>query len=264
MQRRTLAAALAVAAAVPLSGCGGDERDDVNDFIREANRVQQSAGPALRRADDAYRAFSAGQLDDARALLESRRAEGLLREARGDLAALDPPEQARELHERLLRLYDLNIDLAAETTLLAAYVPAAAEVVAPLRVITERLQRRLRSADQPAAQAEALRRYRRSVNRQLTRLRRLDPPPLLAGTDQGQKERLLAAGQLAERLQRAVVRRDSQGVARLLLRFRRLGAGASRGLEPEALNAYTRRYRGITRAAIALERERKRLARELE
>jgi hypothetical protein len=258
------AVALVLAAAVPLGACGGDSaRDEVNAYIREANAVQERAAPGLRRADDAYRAFSAGKLDDARSLLETRRADRTLREARADLARLEPPRKAAELHRRLLRVFDMNLGFARETTALAEYVPAAAEVVGPLRTITARLQRQLRRAEQPAAQSEALARYRRSVNRQLTRLRRLNPPPILKATDEDQKDRLQAAGELADRLRRAVVARDSQRVARLLLRFRRLGEGVRDGLEPRALEAYNRRYRRISDATIALGRERERLADEL-
>ena len=260
---RARAAALVLAAAAA-SGCGGGgEKDDVNDYIREANGVQREAGPDLRRANRAYRAFSQGKIEDAKALLETRRAEQALRDARADLARLEPPPAARELHSRLLRVFDLNADFAQETTLLAAYVPAAAEVLAPLQPITARLQRRLRAAGQPRAQAAALRGYRQAVNRQLTRLRRLDPPPILAETDQTQKNRLQAAGLLAARLEDAVLDRDARRVARLLLRFRRIGAGQTSGLSEAELTAYNARYRRITDAAIALERERQRLVREV-
>ena len=259
--RRTFA--LLVASAALAGGCGGDdERADVERYITEANGVQQRFAGDMRRANEAYRRFAEGELDDRSTDRELTAAEQALRRARARLERLDPPPAAAGMHRRLLRVYDANADFASETTRLGRYLPQARRVLRPIRDISERLRTRLRSADGPEAQASALGRYAQSVSGQFGRLRRLDPPPVLFATHQAQLARLDESNRLARRLQRATRRRDSQRVARLLLRFRRVtGQTGGRTLTRTAVRAYNERYRRVVGTATALQREQQRLER---
>jgi hypothetical protein len=260
-----LSIACASALALAPAGCGGgnDDRGRVNDYLRQANTIQERVAPEFKRANTAYLRFSQGKLAAADAPADLARAERAIRVTREQLAALTVPTPARALSLRLLSLYDADTALAHESTLLARYVPAAAAASAPLTGASRALARSLKGAT-PAAQAGALDRYAAAVGRTADRFRRLRPPPILNSDYGAQLRRLETAGALARRLASAVRRRDSAGVARLLLRFRRLGSTKSSGrVGPGAVVAYKRRYAAVRKALAAVQRERARLDRVL-
>jgi hypothetical protein len=263
--RRSIACASALALALAPAGCGGGngDRERVNDYLRQANTIQDRAAPEFKRANDAYLHFSQGKLAAAEAPSDLAHAERSMRITREQLATLSPPAPARELSRRLLALYDADTALAHESTLLARYVPAAAKASAPLAKAARALARSLKSAT-PAAQAAALDRYAAAVARTTARFRKLRPPPLLNADYGAQLRRLESSGALARRLASAVRRRDSTAVAKLLLRFQRLGSAKSAGtVGPGAVAAYNRRYEKVRRALAAVQRERARLDRVL-
>jgi hypothetical protein len=110
----------------------------------------------------------------------------------------------------------------------------------------------------------ALRAYASSVRKVIRRLQPLKPPPLLLVRHHGQVEHLTQVRALALRLVHALGHQDSQAVARLLLRFRKLNSESiSAPLPPGAVAAYNGRYLGVRRALQAVERERARLERTL-
>jgi hypothetical protein len=95
-------------------------------------------------------------------------------------------------------------------------------------------------------------------------LQPLKPPPLLIDRHHGQVQHLGRVRGLALRLVGALERQDSQAVARLLLRFRRLSSRNSAGaLPPEALDAYNDRYLAVRKRLQAVEREQGRLEEKL-
>jgi len=208
--------------------------------------VQQRASPQVQR-----------QLSDA---------ERSIRATRDDLGKLHPPDDAAELHRRVLRVYDMSAGLAHETVLLARYIPASAEALKPLGGATRRLQRGLRGSAGPAAQERTLDRYADDTQQVLDDLRPLDPPPLLAAQDDAQVRQLESAHSLAGRLKKAVAAGDAKLVARLLLRFRRLDTGgeSQQRRAETALRAYRERYRAITLAQADVHREVGRLERSLD
>jgi hypothetical protein len=248
-----------------VAGCGGsDEREQVSQFVKDANAIQERSGPAFDRANRAYVSFSKGELSTASAKTQLAAAEQAMRRTRDDIAALDPPSQAKELQRRLVVLYDADAALAHESTLLAAFVPASATAMKPLPAIGRRLTRGLRSARTAPQQMAALRAYASSVRKVIRRLQPLKPPPLLLERHHGQVEHLTQVRALALRLVHALGHQDSPAVARLLLRFRKLNSESiSAPLPPGALAAYNRRYLGVRRALQAVERERARLERTL-
>lgn len=253
-------------AALVFGACGDGGRDRVERYIEEANRIQQRADPAFQRANEAYVRFSQRELAPAVATRDLARAERAIRATRARIAALTPPAEARLLHRRLLRVFDANAAMAAETTQLARYLPRAQQAVAPLEAISARLRRRLADASAPAAQGRALRRYESELGRLIGRLRALEPPPVLQPTHEAQLARLQSARDLAKQLRRALAAQDGRRVARLLLRFRKVDQAGRRAesVTARAIRAYGRRYRELTAVAQAAQRERTRLERALE
>lgn len=253
-------------AALVFGACGDGRRDRVERYIDQANVIQQRSEPAFRRANAAYTRFSQRQLASVGAVRDLARAERAIRATRARLATLTPPPEAQPLHRRLLRVFDANAAMAAETTQFARYLPGAEQAVAPLDAINTRLRRRLAGASAPAARDRALRRYQADLDRMTGRLRVLEPPPVLEPTHEAQLARLQSARDLARQLRQALGDQDSRRVARLLLRFRGLNRPGSRGetLAARAIRAYGRRYRELTAVAQDAQRERTRLERALE
>lgn len=249
-----------------IAGCGGGSgRERVRDYLAEVNGVQRKSAPAFSRANRAYADFSAGKLRSGATSLAIARAERSMQSARTRLSRLDPPQEAAELHRRLLRVYDANLRLARETTELARYLPAASAALRPLRRINGQLRRELGSARGAADQGGALAHYADSLGTVLERLRHLRVPPVLASSDRDRVRRLRSTRSLAVRLRVALERRNVKGVARLLLRFRRATDPQTEreALDARSLGAYNRRYRAVGRATAAAQREHARLERSL-
>lgn len=252
-------------AALATSACGGsDGRESVGDFIRETNEVQQRSAPQFEQANQTFVAFSKGELSGPDAEKRLADAEKSMRQARDDIAALDAPAEAQRLQRLLVALYDADAALAHESTLLAKFVPASARAGRPLTRIGRGLTGGLRRADTAEEQITALRRYARGVGGVVADLRPLEPPPLLIDRHHEQVQHLSRVRALALRLVGALEKKDSQTVAKLLLRFRRLsGSSASAPLPASALDAYNDRYLGVRKRLQAVEREQGRLEREL-
>jgi hypothetical protein len=264
--RRAPAAAAALAGLALVAGCGGgSSRDDVQGYLKKANAIQAAATPSFKAANKAYAAVARGTLPDAAERRQVAAAETAIRSTRAKLAALHPPSQAGELQRRLLHVYDLNADLAHETTQLADYVPAAAAAIRPLARAQERLNTQLKAGSGAAGQARALTRYAAALGGVAGRLRALHPPPLLALSRDGQVKRLAKVRSLALQLRDAASGSDSQRVARLLLRFRRAGqsGSAAGGIPARSLRDYANRLRMITRAETDVRREQQRLEKTL-
>ena len=260
--------AAALLALILLAGCGGgsDKREQVESYLQDANAVQKRAAPQLDRANRAYIRFAQQKLTGTDAAEKLAGAEQAIRSTRGELAKLTPPADARTLHRRLLHLYDLDAGMAAETTALAAYLPAAQRSLAPLKRVNKGLSSGLRGTKDPQRQSSELRQFAIGLARITRSLRRLSPPPLLEPTHKLQIARLDRTYALSLRLRSAIEDRDAKQVARVLVRFRKLNeraAPAQGGFRESALRAYDRRYDELRHAAADVERERARLEREL-
>lgn len=254
-----------IVAIAGLSSCGGgvDRREQVSEYVREVNRVQQASTPAFTHANDAYRAFSQGQLPPGRAVPVLARAEEDIGRARVDVARIEPPDAARRLHARLLKVFDMNLAFARDTAQLARYQTGATEALRPLRRHNERLQADLADAGGGAEQVQALSRYHRALQRTLRGLRALVAPPLTRPAHEQQLRRLDSSARVVLRLRRAVERRDARAVARLLLSLRGDSSPRSSAID-RAFAAYDRRHRLLTRAYADVQREHGRLNRTLD
>lgn len=254
-----------VFALVALAGCGGtSKREEVDRFVKSANDVQARSSASFDRANRTYVSFSKGELGAARAKAELSAAERAMRRTRDDIDALDAPADAKRLKQLLVSLYDADAAFAHESTLLATFVPASSEALKPLVPIGRRLSRGLRKAKTAPAQIRALQDYSDGVGGVIQDLEPLQPPPLLIQRHHAEIVHLKKVRSLARRMISALRRRDSQRVARLLLRFRKLNAQGSGGALPkDAIKAYNRRYLSVRHSLQAVQRERARLERTL-
>jgi hypothetical protein len=247
-----------------LAACGGgpDARERVEAYLLDANRVQAGWADSFKRANDAYIAFSRSELAGNRAVVALDAAERDIRAARAALGRLRPPEDARPLHDKLLRLFEMNIDFADQTALLAAYVPASERALAPLDRTNARLQRDLDGADDADAQARALERFSARLRRILAGMGRLEVPKVLRVSHQDQVRALARTRSYSSRLRRALLDKDAERVARLLELFREQPSGAQasrRKLARRAIARYSRRYQSLNDAYIEVRREEARL-----
>jgi hypothetical protein len=257
--RRGVVLSLVLALAASLAACGSSRSGKVDDYVKAANAIQSRAAPEFARANAAYKRFSANKLAK-QAPVDLERAEAAIRGTREELAKLAPPSEARRLHSLLLRLFDLNIALAHETTQMAVYLPAASAATKPLAKINERLQRGLGAGGSVPQQTQTLGRYRGELRKVVVSLRQLDPPPVLAGVHSDQLSRLEATRTLAAQLRAALKAADQRRVSDLLVRFRSLNTEAGGDIAERSLVAYQERQQDVARAAQAVQREQNRLS----
>ena len=250
-----------------LAGCGGDDdpRSRVRAYLDSANELQRGAADEFKRAGEDYVAFARGELRPGVAVERLERSETDIRATRDELAVLRPPREAVSLHSQLQRIYDMNLELAHQTALLAAYERGSDQALAPLDRYNRRLGAALRRADGPRAQARALERFAARLRRVLRRLGALEPPFVMRVPHADQLARLESTRSLAVRLRRALDAQDAERVARLLKRFR---SGASerrprRALARRALTQYERRYSQLNDAYADAYRELARLDKTL-
>lgn len=262
MRSRAIVALSLMALGVAACGGGPDARERVEAYLLDANRVQAGWADSFKKANDAYIAFSRSELDGSRAVAALDAAERDIRAAREALGRLRPPSDARPLHDKLLRLFEMNIDFADQTALLAGYVPASERTLAPLDRTNERLQRDLDGADDADEQARALERFSGRLRRIVARLERLEVPKVLRVSHEDQVRALSRTRSYASRLRQALIDQDAERVAELLELFREQPSGAEasrRKLARRAIARYNRRYQALNDAYIEVRREEGRL-----
>ena len=260
--------ATAAVALLGLAGCGGgdDDRDAVERYIERANAVQQEFAPAFEDANLTYQQFAEGSMTPREATARLAQAEDAVRSARDELAGVEPPRDAQGLHSRLIRLFDMNLEFAHETALLASYQRGAAQALEPLAAADRRLQAGLDGADDAQQQVRALRRFGATVSRALDALGALEVPAILRPQHGDQVRRLTATQQLTRRLRASLEAEDAEGVARQLKRFRATADDRKprKRLARRAIEQYTRRYRQLQDAYADLYRNQAQLDRALD
>jgi len=95
---------------VLLAGCGEDpDRAAVRSYLEQVNAVQAASQVALGRADATLKAYAKGTPTDEAELLT---AEADILNARDAVAGVRPPGLARDVHARLLHVYELDAGVA--------------------------------------------------------------------------------------------------------------------------------------------------------
>ena len=260
--------AAVLAAALLAAGCGGDEREDVESYIREVNMLQQELLVPLTQASAAYRNFSTSEKELAKLRPKLVEAEASVRLLDGRIAELRPPAEARRLHERLRELTGAQVALADELERTSAYVPAYLEVLRPLGAAGQALRTELRAARSVRAQAQAIRRLQAAVDEVLRRLRGLDVPQLASAEQETQTRTLEKLAASAADFARALEKGDPPArVLRLVQRFANAPlsgqSAAAQRARIAAVNAYNERVDRVSEAARAVEQERLRLEESL-
>ncbi|MBA2349945.1 MAG: hypothetical protein H0V81_16835 [Solirubrobacterales bacterium] len=245
-----------------LVGCGGtSDLDRVRGYFEDVDAVYRSADPQFRAADDTFRKFAGGGLKGKVAEFELRRAELDIEQVRQQVAALVPPVQAGRLHELVIRAYELNVLMAAETRQLAAFVPRADSIVKRVDKARRKLRKELGAAGGLERQSRALRTYARRVTRLRSELAALQAPPALAAARRTQLDVMSSTRKLTLQLVRAIGRQDKPTIERLLNRFASAGdPNPDRARwQKGGIAAYRQRIVDIDRAAADVTAERARV-----
>lgn len=246
-------------AAVAASGCGGDDgRDRVESYIREANEVQRKYVKDFEAANKTYVAYSKNELKGSEAIEQLATARDRIAAAENELAELDPPQEAKGLHAKLLRVYDMNGEFAEQTALLASYLDSASGALKPLDRANRQLRRGLRE-DELKRQERALGRFVSALDGVLGKLNALDVPRVLGPTHDAQVARLSRTRRLSAKLRRALLDQDARALATALKRFRKGAPAPSGRLARQAIKQYDRRYKQLNDAYADVTREQKRL-----
>jgi len=121
-------------AVVALAGCGGgghERRDAVNSYF---DRVQRAQAPLRNQRGPIELAFRRFSIDrnpptEVKALAHARK---VVDGVRGDVRAIEPPPEARQVHADLVRMLDLEASVANELLWTARYLPQARAAMSPL------------------------------------------------------------------------------------------------------------------------------------
>ena len=260
--------ALGAGAAVVLLSGGDDgtqaRRDAVAAYIVDINQTQQALIIELTSVSRAYRDLQLKERPVSGQLEKIEAAERTLRNLRTRLATLSTPGEARKLRAALLRLVDLQVELAHEVSGMVRYLPVQAAENRKFVGATIKLRDGLEGAKTGAEQQETFRIYRRAVLASAGRLERAAAPAVLEPSRTGEISRLERLAGLALQLGRALEGQQAEDVNRLFPRF--VQTSASTGTTPaerKAVIAFNGKLRGITAQRSAVNAERAKLELEL-
>ena len=168
------------------------------------------------------------------------------------------------LHDELLRLVALQSAFARELTQLAEYLPRLSDAERDLAPAGAQVRRELAAATTPAGQARAFGHYAATLDRVAKSLERLSAPRVLEPARRAEIERLRGLAALSSELKTAIDEQRAPAIRRLSADIARAAAihGATRA-ERDAVVAYNDRLKAIGAQRSAVERERRRLDREL-
>jgi hypothetical protein len=243
---------------------GNSRRDAVAAYIERANEVQQGLATRIGTINTAYAQLRLDPKAAARQAPKLADAQRAIGSSRARLAAVSPPTDARVLHERLLRLLELEQSLAADVTDLARHLGVVTTGMRSLALATAQLSKDLQEGATPAEQAAAFRRYSSRLGTESTRLSKLRTPVLLASARRDDVARLARVAKTGDELGAAISAGNGSDVDRLLARLEReVRAAAAIPGGRLFVTAYNRRVRAVAAARVAVETEFRRLDRDL-
>jgi len=260
--------ALLVGAALVLLRGGEDEtqarRDAVAEYIVEVNQTQQTLIIELTSISRAYRDLELKEKPVPGQLEKVEAAERKLRNLRARLAKVSTPDEARKLRAELLRLVDLQSELAHEVSGMVRYIPLQAAENRSYAAATRKLRDGLQGAKDGAAQRKVFATYRAAVLASAGRLERASAPAVLQPSRMEEIARLERLAGLAHELDRALEAERVEDVNRLFPRLVQTSASAgTTPAERKAVIAFNRRVRGITAQRSVVNAERTKLDLEL-
>jgi hypothetical protein len=250
-------------------GCSGGEsrREQVASYVESVNSIQLSLRQPLVELAQANREFSMDTSELRRVRPRLAKSEAAIRKLDNRLRELDPPPDARRLHELLLQLVAAEVTLTHELRQTAIYLPQLQEAVKPFSPASTRLRTGLRRAKDGIAQARALERYSTDLQQVTDAMRMLEPSTLLAAVHTSQLRTLERVQTAADALARALRRRDSAAVSKLARRFQQASLSGDSISAQKARIAgfagYNARVKMLRTLAARVQRERDRLQRTL-
>ena len=247
-----------------VSGCGSSAKDKrrnaVNDYLTKVDHIQTRFAPSFNLANQAYRDFARGK-GGKKQLAKLRGAEIAIVGAREALQQLDPPSDARKLHQQLLKLYDLNAALGLEAITLQQFLPDVQHVLKDLARVNSSYRKGLAGSSTAGAQADALDAYSNAVAGVIKEFKGMAPPPALRPWRSAQMTRLQQIADTGHLLAKALRVGDRNAVTGLIKRFRFLLSHQPNvsQAQHDAVKSYDQRLVGITRLQGKIQAEHQRL-----
>ncbi len=272
-------AAVAVAAAVSVALIGrssSPKHNAVARYITDVDGVQQQMQAQLTKTAAAYRSYAKGGAAAKTSTPELEQAEVTLRLLQRRLANLPAPQSARHLRTLLLQLTGQEVAIAHEVAQLSGFTPPYSALLKRARTASVVLSRALAAVKPPKAhrirgtrkqvqkaqaaftaaasaaaaqQADAVEVYDAKVAVLESRLRALDPPPVMTPAYRTQLETLEASRLAGSALARELRKNDRSHVAvfgrRFTLAARIAGSVTAQKAQIAAVTAYNRRVRAI-------------------
>lgn len=245
-------------------GCGSSakdkRRDAVNDYLNRVDQIQTRFAPSFQLANEAYRDFARGK-GGKKPLVRLRGAEIAIVGARDALQQLDPPADARKLHEQLVKLYNLDAALGLEAITLQQFLPQVRRVLKDLARVNKSYRTSLAKTTTAGDQATTLDNYGDAVAKVVKELGTMAPPPALRPWRAAQMTRLQQIADTAHLLAKALRVGDRSAVNGLIKRFRFLLAHQPNvsQAQHDAVKAYDNRLVGISRLQGKIQAEHQRL-----
>lgn len=257
-------AALVVGYLVVDRGGGNERRSAVAAYVKRANEVQGGLLTRLGAINTAYARLRLDPKSAAAQAPELASAERSIATARARLTALDPPADARVLHQRLVRLLTLEQELARDVTALARHLSLITAGRQQLAAATAQLSKELQASRSAAAQAAAFDRYSARLDTATAQLAKGPVPVLLRGSRRDDVVRLRRLSAIADDLGAAISRGDRAAVSSLLGRLEQ-GVREAAAVPGGRIfvTAYNKRVKAIGAARTAVATELSRLDREL-
>ena len=241
------------------------ERDHVAAYIEQVNTTQ---GRFATRYGSVNRTLQDFKLSAAAAeaqLPQLRTAARTLTDLRLSVERVQAPPEARPLRRRMLAFLRQPESVARELVAVALYLPKLRAAEAPLAAASKRLRTRLAAASEPLDQGVAVREYAADLRRVAKSLDAIDAPPLLAPSHAAYIHQLRAYAASSEALQRGIRANDQAAVDAAVARMETAATAPSGSVRAQAtaIKAYNARVVRIRTLGVALERERRRLERDL-
>jgi hypothetical protein len=264
-------AALALALAAVVAGCGGNSKHAaVEDYIRSVNGVETRMAGPIGQVTQANKDFARSQSGPGihKRLVKSERT---MRTLRKRLIAIDAPPEAAHLKALLLALVGREVALTHEIVQLSTFVPQYQAALRPLVHADSTLKTQLAASAKGAAatkqlnaaKADELVAYSRTLDSAIAAIAPLRPPPVWKPAYTTELAALRGLRDSASTLAQAIRKNDANAVPKLLQRFDIAAvAGQSTAAQKSqisAVKAYDARIRALATLARNVEKERVRL-----
>lgn len=236
----------------------------VAQYIVEVNKTQQTLILELEQVSRVYRKLRIQAKPTPVQLDRLQTSSETLGELRDKIGALPAPPDAALLRRELLKLLDVQLEIAREVTGLVRYLPLETTAQRQFAAGTRRLRSDLAAAGTAAEQDAAFTGFRASILPIAARLTRAEAPAVVEPSRLAEVARLRALVRIAEQIRVALAERRVKDVEALFGHFARTSAATgTTPAERAAVVAFNKRLASIVEQQQRLSKERVRLEREL-